>query len=60
MCDNKRLKVNELIEGVDFYWEEKEGIKIRIFTEDYLRMIRPLCCQNSCRHCPWGFKKKTS
>ena len=57
MCDWKRLKVDELIEGVDFYWEEKDGIQIRIFTEEYLKMVRPKCCQNSCRHCPWGYKK---
>ena len=55
MCDWKRLKVSELIEGVDFYWEEKDGIKMRVFTEEYLRMIRPACCNNGCRHCP--FKK---
>jgi hypothetical protein len=55
MCDWKRLKTSELIEGVDFYWEEKGGIKMRVFTEEYLRMIRPACCNNGCRHCP--FKK---
>lgn len=58
MCDWKRLKVDELIEGVDFYWEEKDGIQIRIFTEEYLEMVRPICCQNSCRHCPWAYKNK--
>ena len=55
MCDWKRLRVDELIEGVDFYWEEKGDIKMRVFTEEYLRMIRPTCCNNGCRHCP--FKK---
>jgi hypothetical protein len=55
MCQNKRLRVDELIEGVDFYWEEKDGIKMRIFTEEYLKIIRKVCCQNNCRHCP--FKK---
>lgn len=61
MCQGKRLHIEDLIEGVDFYWEEKEGVKIRVFTEDYLRTIRIKCCQNGCRHCPWGFKKqKTS
>ena len=58
MCEWKRLKVSELIEGVDFYWEEKGGIKMRVFTEEYLKMIRPVCCKNSCKHCPWGYKSE--
>ena len=58
MCDWKRLRVDELIEGVDFYWEEKEGIKIRVFTEEYLRMIRTVCCKSGCRHCPFGYKSE--
>jgi hypothetical protein len=55
MCQNKRLRANELIEGVDFYWEEIDGIKMRVFTEEYLKIIRPVCCNTGCRHCP--FKK---
>jgi hypothetical protein len=55
MCSSKRLRVDELIEGVDFYWEETDGIRLRIFTEEYLRTIRVVCCNNGCRHCP--FKK---
>jgi hypothetical protein len=58
MCQNKRFHISELIEGVDFYWEEIEGVRLRVFTEDYLRMVRPKCCENSCKHCPWGFKNK--
>lgn len=58
MCDWKRLRVDELIEGVDFYWEEKDGIKMRVFTEEYLKMIRPVCCHSGCRHCPWGYKSE--
>lgn len=57
MCDWKRLRVDELIEGVDFYWEETDGIKLRVFTEEYLKMIRPKCCESGCRHCPWEYKK---
>jgi hypothetical protein len=53
MCDWKRLKIDELIEGVDFYWEETDGLKLRVFTEEYLRMIRPKCCNSRCRHCPF-------
>jgi hypothetical protein len=58
MCDWKRLRVDELIEGVDFYWEETDGIKLRVFTEEYLQMIRPKCCESGCRHCPWEYKKE--
>ena len=57
MCDWKRLRVDELIEGVDFYWEETDGIKLRVFTEEYLKMIRPKGCESGCRHGPWEFKK---
>jgi hypothetical protein len=28
--------MEELIEGIDFYWVEKDGIKYRVFTESYL------------------------
>jgi hypothetical protein len=55
MCQNKRLRADELIEDVDFYWEEIDGIKMRVFTEEYLKIIRPVCCNTGCRHCP--FKK---
>ena len=58
MCDHKRLHISELIEGIDFYWEEVDGIRMRVFTEEYLKMIRPLCCKSFCRHCPWGYKNK--
>jgi hypothetical protein len=60
MCQGKRLHIEDLIEGVDFYWEENEGVKLRVFTEEYLRLIRIKCCQNGCKHCPWGFKIKKS
>jgi hypothetical protein len=57
MCDWKRLKIEDLIEGVDFNWEEVEGIRLRVFTKEYLEMIRPSCCKSGCRNCPWGYKK---
>lgn len=60
MCDWKRLRVDELIEGVDFYWEEIDGVRLRVFTESYLLTIRPKCCQSGCRHCPWNYKKTSS
>ena len=62
MCDHKRLRVDELIEGVDFNWEEIDGIRLRVFTKEYLLMVRPRCCESGCRNCPWEYKKtkKTS
>ena len=58
MCQNKRLKTADLIEGVDFYWVVEEGMRWRVFTEEYLRQVRPACCKSGCRHCPWKFEKK--
>lgn len=57
MCDWKRLKIEQLLQDVDFYWEVVEGVKIRVFTSEYLKSIRTQCCKNQCRHCPWEFKK---
>ena len=58
MCDWKRLRSDELIEEVDFNWEEINGIKLRVFTKEYLLMIRPKCCESGCKNCPWGYLKK--
>ncbi|MGP8217392.1 MAG: DUF5522 domain-containing protein [Bacteroidia bacterium] len=46
---NKDLK-----EGEDFYYTV-EGYKV--FTATYL-LKRGYCCQNGCRHCPYGFHDK--
>lgn len=59
MCDNKRLRVDELIEGVDFYWKEINGVNLRVFTKEYLLMVRPSCCKSGCLNCPWDYNKKT-
>lgn len=48
---------NEFIENEDFYYNE-QGYKV--FTEKY-HLKRGYCCQNGCKHCPYGFhdnKKK--
>jgi hypothetical protein len=37
----------------DFYYSE-EGYMV--FTEKYL-LKRGYCCQNGCKHCPYGFDK---
>jgi len=45
-------KIDKL-EKEDFYYS-KEGYKI--FTEKYL-LKRGYCCENGCKHCPYGFDK---
>lgn len=57
MCDSKRFHIEDLIEGVDFNWEEINGVKLRVFTKEYLRMIRVKCCESSCKNCPWDYNK---
>jgi hypothetical protein len=37
------------------YYLSKEGYIV--FTEKY-HLKRGYCCQNGCKHCPYGFKKK--
>lgn len=43
------------LEPEDFYFGEGGYI---IFTEKYL-LKRGYCCQNACKHCPYGFDKKS-
>ena len=38
----------------DEYYYTPEGYIV--FTEKYL-LKRGYCCQNGCRHCPYGFNK---
>lgn len=38
------------------YYLSPEGYKI--MTEKYL-LKRGYCCQSGCKHCPYGFDKKT-
>ena len=45
---------NELVENEDFYYNE-QGYKV--FTEKY-HLKRGYCCQNGCKHCPYGFNKE--
>lgn len=37
-----------------YYIDEKGNL---VFTEKY-HLKRGYCCENGCRHCPYGFKKK--
>jgi len=47
-------KINEL-DPEDFY-KTPEGYIV--FTEKY-HLKRGHCCKSGCRHCPYGFDKKT-
>ncbi len=39
------------------YYLSKEGYKV--FTEQY-HLKRGYCCESGCRHCPYGYDKKTN
>lgn len=41
------------LEPDDFYLSPEGYV---VFTEKYL-LKRGYCCQNGCRHCPYGFNK---
>lgn len=47
---NSDIKVQE-----DFYYNE-QGYKV--FTEKF-HLKRGYCCKSGCRHCPYGYDKKT-
>jgi len=38
----------------EFYYEAE----YLVFTEAY-HLRRGYCCQSACRHCPYGYKKRT-
>jgi hypothetical protein len=44
----------KFIEGVDFYFDDG----LMVLTEKFLRG-RGYCCENGCRHCPYGYASKT-
>jgi hypothetical protein len=43
------------LEKGDFYLNE-QGFKV--FTEKY-HLKRGYCCNSGCKHCPYGYDKKT-
>jgi len=45
----------ENLEPDDYYMSEEGYV---VFTEKYL-LKRGYCCKSGCRHCPYGFDKKT-
>ncbi|MFD2246511.1 DUF5522 domain-containing protein [Pontibacter ruber] len=44
----------QIKEGEDYYLNEQG---LMVFTAKY-HLKRGYCCQNGCRHCPYGFRKK--
>lgn len=45
----------DIQQGVDFYYNE---LGYKVFTEHYL-LKRGYCCKSGCKHCPYGYDKKT-
>ena len=45
-----------LQEGIDYYYTP-EGYKC--FTEKF-HLDRGYCCKSGCKHCPYGYDKKTN
>ncbi|RNI28888.1 DUF5522 domain-containing protein [Rufibacter latericius] len=44
------------LEPGDFYFNEQG---LMVFTAQY-HLRRGYCCQSGCKHCPYGFTKKTN
>lgn len=49
---DKPVKLNE---GEDFYFEDG----LMVLSAQFL-LRRGYCCENSCRHCPYGFKRESA
>lgn len=43
------------LEPEDFYYSEEGYL---VFTERY-HLKRGYCCKSGCRHCPYGYDKRT-
>ena len=50
---DESFESSKKLEPDDFYYSEQGYI---VFTEKYL-LKRGYCCQNGCKHCPYGFNK---
>jgi len=48
---------NKSQDSSDLYYFSEEGY--RVFTEKY-HLMRGYCCENACRHCPYGYDAKTN
>jgi hypothetical protein len=53
--DFRPLPKNNGLEPDDFYYTPEGYI---VFTEKY-HLKRGRCCKSGCRHCPYGYDKKT-
>jgi hypothetical protein len=53
--NNQSAVFKKELDPEDFYYSPEGYI---IFTEKYL-LKRGYCCKNGCKHCPYGFNKKT-
>jgi Family of unknown function (DUF5522) len=49
----KEFSKHKDLDADDFYYSPEGYI---VFTEKYL-LKRGYCCQNGCKHCPYGFDK---
>lgn len=53
-CTMNFKKLIPLEEG-DYYIDEED---YRVFTKQY-HLKRGYCCKSGCKHCPYGYDKKT-
>ena len=51
------MSKQELVEGIDYNLEEINGVKYKVFTEQF-HLKRGRCCKSGCKYCPWFYKKK--
>lgn len=49
------MSKNTIKENEDYYYNE-QGYKV--FTENF-HLKRGYCCKSGCKHCPYGYDKKT-
>ena len=49
------MKANDIKENEDFYYNEQS---YKVFTEKF-HLKRGYCCKSGCKHCPYGYDKKT-
>lgn len=49
------MENNSIKENEDYYYNE-QGYKV--FTEKF-HLKRGYCCKNGCKHCSYGYDKKT-
>ena len=49
------MSENTIKDNEDYYYNE-QGYKV--FTEKF-HLKRGYCCKSGCKHCPYGYDKKT-